>query len=171
LGRAMELQAQFWYKEGKFEEARSEALRAVDVYEKIGAAKDVEDCKIILRKIETSGEHLERRCSLRLLTLLSQPPCPDGDPISDCRIQSHSSRSPLSTPSSRVLNPQGLSPSYPSTCCNHALFYVLLSRCRSTSHVVYPTVVRLVIAFYMRRRPSLILECPVYRCGRTHSWW
>ena len=52
LGRVMELQAQFWYQEGRFEDARSEALRAVDVYEGIGAMKGVECCKAILRNIE-----------------------------------------------------------------------------------------------------------------------
>ena len=63
LGRAMEQQAKIWYDEGRFEDAKSEALRAVDVYGKIGAAKDVEDCRAILRDIEeaihelvTSGE-------------------------------------------------------------------------------------------------------------------
>ena len=54
LGRAMELQAGFWYKERRFEEAKSEALRAADVYEGIGAAKDVVDCETLLRKIEAA---------------------------------------------------------------------------------------------------------------------
>ena len=52
LGWALELQARVWYDEGRFEEAKSGVLRAVDVYEKIGAAKDVEDCRGILRDIE-----------------------------------------------------------------------------------------------------------------------
>ena len=52
LGRAMELQARFWYGECMFEEAKSEVLRAVDIYEGIGATRDVEDCKAILRDIE-----------------------------------------------------------------------------------------------------------------------
>ena len=52
LGRAMELQARFWYKEGRFEDAKSEALRAVDIFEKIGATKDVEDCRATLRSIK-----------------------------------------------------------------------------------------------------------------------
>ena len=58
LGRAMELQARFWYKEHKLEEAKSEALHAVDAYEKIGATKDVEDCRKILRDIEEQMEKL-----------------------------------------------------------------------------------------------------------------
>jgi tetratricopeptide (TPR) repeat protein len=52
LGRAMELQARLWYYQGRLEEARSEALCAVGVYEKLGAAKDVEDCRNLLRNIE-----------------------------------------------------------------------------------------------------------------------
>ena len=54
----MELQAGFWYKEHKFEEAKSEALCAVEVYEKIGATGDVEDCRKILRDIEEQMEKL-----------------------------------------------------------------------------------------------------------------
>jgi len=52
LGLAMELQAGLWYKQHRLEEARSEALRAADVYEKLGAAKDMEDCRELLRWIE-----------------------------------------------------------------------------------------------------------------------
>ena len=51
LGLAMELQAWVWYQQHKFEEARSEALRAVKVYESIGAANDVEDCQELLQDI------------------------------------------------------------------------------------------------------------------------
>ena len=52
LGRAMELQAWFLFQERKLEEAKSNALCAIDVYERLGAAKDVESCRAILRKIE-----------------------------------------------------------------------------------------------------------------------
>ena len=52
MGHAMELQARFWYKEGRFEEAKCEALRAAEIYEGIGATDDVEDCKAILQNIE-----------------------------------------------------------------------------------------------------------------------
>ena len=52
LGRAMELQASFWYRQGRLEEATSGVLRATDVYERIRAAKDIEDCRGLLRKIE-----------------------------------------------------------------------------------------------------------------------
>ena len=52
LGRAMGLQANFWYKECRFEEAKSEAPRAIDVYKGVGATDGVESCKAILLGIE-----------------------------------------------------------------------------------------------------------------------
>jgi tetratricopeptide (TPR) repeat protein len=55
-GRAMEQQARFWYEEGRLEEAKSEALCAVGVYEKLGAAKDMEDCRKLLQWIEEAEE-------------------------------------------------------------------------------------------------------------------
>ena len=60
LGRAMELQAGFWFGQRRFKEAKSEALRAADVYEKLGAAKDLEDCRELLRRIneETNNGEL-----------------------------------------------------------------------------------------------------------------
>jgi len=62
LGRVMELQARFLYRQHRFEEARSEVLRSTDVYEKVGAAKEVEDCRRLLQRIEKAmgnGELLE----------------------------------------------------------------------------------------------------------------
>ena len=58
MGRAMSLQARFWYQEYRFEEAKSEALRAADVYEKLGAVKDLEACRDLLQDIETEMEKL-----------------------------------------------------------------------------------------------------------------
>ena len=52
LGRAMEEQARLWYMQRKLEEARTEVLRAADVYDEIGAMEDVEDCRELLRDIE-----------------------------------------------------------------------------------------------------------------------
>jgi tetratricopeptide (TPR) repeat protein len=39
-GRVMELQAHIWYKQGRLEEAKAEALRAVDVFKKLGATRE-----------------------------------------------------------------------------------------------------------------------------------
>jgi len=52
LGRAMQLRARVWYKQRRLEEAKSEALRAVDVFEKLGAAEELRVCKTTLRDIE-----------------------------------------------------------------------------------------------------------------------
>ena len=52
LGRAMELRAEILYQECKFEEAKSEVLRAADAFERLGATKNLEDCRKILRDIE-----------------------------------------------------------------------------------------------------------------------
>ena len=53
LGRAMELQADIWCKQHMLEEARSEALRAVDAYKKLGAVKDVARCRGLLGNIQS----------------------------------------------------------------------------------------------------------------------
>jgi len=57
LGRAMGLQTAFWCMQLRLEEAKIEALRAVEVFEKLGAAKDAEDCRELLLVIdaETNG--------------------------------------------------------------------------------------------------------------------
>ena len=79
LARTMHLQARVWYKQHRFEEAKSEALCAVEVFKGLGATKELGICRAILRKIEkatnqamaihkpySDGELLE-------LTLLSTP--------------------------------------------------------------------------------------------------
>ena len=54
LGAAMQLQAMVWYDQDRLEEARTEALRAADVYENLGATKGMELCTNLLRDIEDS---------------------------------------------------------------------------------------------------------------------
>ena len=49
LGRAIQLQAWLWYKESRIEEAKSEALRAIEIYEKLGAMGDLESCRADLQ--------------------------------------------------------------------------------------------------------------------------
>jgi len=53
LACVMELRATFWYRQCRFDEAKSEALRAADIYEKLGAAMDVENCRRILEMINS----------------------------------------------------------------------------------------------------------------------
>jgi len=51
LAYAMEMQAEVWYNQHKLEEAKSEALRAADIYEKLDAAGNAENCRRLLRNI------------------------------------------------------------------------------------------------------------------------
>ena len=51
-GLVMELQAIVWYDRDRLEEARAEALRAANVYEKLGDAKRMERCRKLLCRIE-----------------------------------------------------------------------------------------------------------------------
>ena len=53
LGYAMEVQAGIWGNQHKFEDARSEALRVLKIFEKLGAAYDTERCRGF---IQTSNE-------------------------------------------------------------------------------------------------------------------
>ena len=54
LGSVVKLQAQFWYRRQKFGEARSAASHAADVFERLGATNDAEDCRSLLRRIENA---------------------------------------------------------------------------------------------------------------------
>ena len=52
LGRAVELQASFWYREHRMEAAKSQASHAVGIFEELGAAKYLQRSKLLLRRIE-----------------------------------------------------------------------------------------------------------------------
>ena len=56
LARAVWLQAWFWYRERRFEEAKSETLHAVEVFEKLGATQYLEQCRWLLGKIDSGRE-------------------------------------------------------------------------------------------------------------------
>ena len=58
LGRVMEVQALVWYRQRRPKEAKSEALRASEIYEKLGAAADLKICRTLLQTIEqgTKGQ-------------------------------------------------------------------------------------------------------------------
>ena len=57
LGRVMEMQALIWYRQGRLEAATSEGLLALETYEKLGASKDAERCRELLRAIEEAVEN------------------------------------------------------------------------------------------------------------------
>ena len=49
---AMRQQALLWGQQGRFEDAKSEALSALDAFEKLGAARNAEDTRRLLHRIE-----------------------------------------------------------------------------------------------------------------------
>ena len=52
LGSAMVLRTSLWQKQHRLEEARSEVLRALDVFEKLGATQEIEGSRTLLQQIE-----------------------------------------------------------------------------------------------------------------------
>ena len=52
LARAVGLQARVWYRQDRFEEAKSEALRAVDAFEKLGLVEDAELVRYLLQQLD-----------------------------------------------------------------------------------------------------------------------
>jgi tetratricopeptide (TPR) repeat protein len=52
LGRGMEMQAEIWYQQHRFREAKAEVMHALENYEKLGAAKDMGCCRDLLQNIE-----------------------------------------------------------------------------------------------------------------------
>ena len=57
-GHAMQLQAYFWYCQGMYEKAKIEVSRAADVYEKLGAAHNLEECRELLQWIDEEMSNL-----------------------------------------------------------------------------------------------------------------
>ena len=56
LGRAALLQAKISHRQRKFDDATSEVLRALGIFGKVGASKELEDCKTLLRNIERAAK-------------------------------------------------------------------------------------------------------------------
>ena len=56
LGRAILLQARIYYQQLRLEDSTSEALRALEIFEELGAMRIAEDCKGLLRDIEQATE-------------------------------------------------------------------------------------------------------------------
>ena len=51
-GCAMYMQASVWHLQHRVEDAELEALHALEIFERLGAVKDVEECRDLLQKIE-----------------------------------------------------------------------------------------------------------------------
>ena len=85
MGRAAELHARILHRQSRLEEAISEVLRALEIFEKLGTSKYLEECRVLLRAIEQQrtvgppamvrvvGVSTWNQCySLQSLTLLFQ---------------------------------------------------------------------------------------------------
>ena len=48
----MMVQALVWLEQRRFEDARSEALGALEIFERLGAGVDVERCRVLLQNID-----------------------------------------------------------------------------------------------------------------------
>jgi len=59
LARAIQLQAGFWHRQRRFEEAKSEALDAVEMFEKLGATNDMERTRRLLQWIDVDVDACE----------------------------------------------------------------------------------------------------------------
>ena len=56
LGRAVHMKATIWYCQRRFDDAKSEAMRALEIFEKFEAAKDIGVCKDLLKMVEQAAE-------------------------------------------------------------------------------------------------------------------
>ena len=56
LGCAVYLQAVIYYRQHRLDDATSEALRALETYEKLGASQDADYCRVLLRDIEEKAK-------------------------------------------------------------------------------------------------------------------
>ena len=56
LGRAMDEQAEIWYRQGRLEEAKAEISRALETFEELGATAELPGSRSTLRKIERAIE-------------------------------------------------------------------------------------------------------------------
>ena len=59
LAQVLRLRAGVWDQQYMFEEARSEALRALDGFEKLGATNDAEDTRELLGQIDRNAEEMD----------------------------------------------------------------------------------------------------------------
>ena len=79
LGRAMEVQAQIWYRQRRFDDATQEALRARKIYERLGATTDVGSCRAFLKHV---GKAVRRQASGNLSSLDSSGELPGRSDVS-----------------------------------------------------------------------------------------
>jgi tetratricopeptide (TPR) repeat protein len=73
LGRAMQMQARVWYEQLRLEDAKSEALYALEIFEKLGEVKAVEICRRLLQNVERAIENESTRPPSELLGTTLHP--------------------------------------------------------------------------------------------------
>ena len=56
LGSAVESQAKVWYRQRSLEDAKTEALHALQIYESLWLEKDVARCRNLLQKVKRAKE-------------------------------------------------------------------------------------------------------------------
>jgi tetratricopeptide (TPR) repeat protein len=61
LGQATLGQANVWYRQLRLEDAKSEALHALEIFEKLGNEKDASHCRRLLQKVEGTTENRSTR--------------------------------------------------------------------------------------------------------------
>ena len=59
LAQATKVQALFWHIQHRFEEAKSEALHALNVFDKLGASNNAEEVRGLLRQINRDASELD----------------------------------------------------------------------------------------------------------------
>ena len=62
LGVAMELQGRIWHRQGRLEEAGSEVLHAAEIFDKLGAARILENCRVVFQVIQEEMGNLVVTC-------------------------------------------------------------------------------------------------------------
>ena len=68
LGLTTEKQAKLWYIQGRLEESEAEVLRAIDMFEKVGAARELKRCEGHLWRIEEEmNKRVNKRVSKRVI--------------------------------------------------------------------------------------------------------
>jgi tetratricopeptide (TPR) repeat protein len=74
LGRAMDMQARVWHQQLRLEEAKSEALRALEILENLGAASNAEACRKLLQIIELAIKNRPTHFQGKPLHTIPRPP-------------------------------------------------------------------------------------------------
>ena len=97
-GRAIHIQASTWYRQRRFEEAKSEALHALEIYEELGAAKEAVACRDLLQMVEPATESGSTGVSQRSMGLWRGDRTWCGAMVALLRVLGGSSRSSAKRP-------------------------------------------------------------------------